>query len=963
MKSLYLPVLSPILLLAALLTVPTQLAAEEYFAEAPLPPSAQLGFALKHGRRVPSLGQLNVLAVFAQFADDEPNDEALPAYATDLFDPDAPGSFSHYFHTLSLNQLQINATVASRRYTSPHPSSAYPPTRTGDDLEAPLTGFGQFALDILRQVDEDYDLGPFDNDGPDGIANSGDDDGYVDFVFIILRSLPDDFLFGPSTGIATMGFQEPYSTNDIGAGGRPIGVRGGYYLGTVLLGKDRAWTVGTMAHEFGHALGEEPLPDLYDSSHLLATPGQDAAQYSAGIGRWGLMGRGTLGWQVNGAPDGPNPFCAWSLEQLGWARPDNGRLVEVRGDTTDLRIADLYRGGALYKIPLRTPRKSSALLPAQYLLLEYRGGGTHYHRRDPGRGLLVWHVKPVPLTGFGNGLEEDKLVDLVCADGLYQDAGYDSGQRPDPGAGRDNLDFWAPDRYKNYRQAHRGNSGDPTDLFDGQRFARLDGSTNPSSLFGQAPSPAYTGPSIRIIEQQDEAVVVDISLPRWAGVISEKIYWAGDILVDGDLVVAPEGELILYPTARIQVAGRDRLQTGLDPERVEIHLQGGLRLVNQSLLYTSNTDFAMVQADSFVFAPAVQGQYWHGIVTDQPLDPRLVLQGTGPVPSAALQAVPTAVVEEAALALADTFSLSPNYPNPFTAETTLSYSLASGAPVQLDIYNALGQPVRRLVDEYRDPGAHEIAWPGRDQAGQQVASGVYLYRLQAGPEQSAQGKMLFLPDGFARLDNLDPWLQDGDADWSELTAEGADTRERFLGFSFELSPEQAAYKLGHLSVELQSRARYAHNADAFALALEEFGPLLQPFGGPARQAVEELLYELKPDQPQRLERLDRALQNLATGHGEATGFYFSLGTWLHPLRTAALTARRRALPLGDILDPAANAATARHFAQALRQAGAVAGPAAVLENLAERLEARPVGLQELGAVLDAIARFEESLEQ
>jgi len=69
-------------------------------------------------------------------------------------------------------------------------------------------------------------------------------------------------------------------------------------------------TVGAMPHEFGHALG---LPDLDHNG-----PADD----SAGIGRWGLMGWGAQGWHG----DGPNPFCAWSLQQLGWIGLDNERL-------------------------------------------------------------------------------------------------------------------------------------------------------------------------------------------------------------------------------------------------------------------------------------------------------------------------------------------------------------------------------------------------------------------------------------------------------------------------------------------------------------------------------------------------------------------------------------------------------------------------------------------------------------
>ena len=46
------------------------------------------------------------------------------------------------------------------------------------------------ALEIIQDLDVDTDLGRYDNDGPDGLPNSGDDDGYVDFLFIVMRSTP-----------------------------------------------------------------------------------------------------------------------------------------------------------------------------------------------------------------------------------------------------------------------------------------------------------------------------------------------------------------------------------------------------------------------------------------------------------------------------------------------------------------------------------------------------------------------------------------------------------------------------------------------------------------------------------------------------------------------------------------------------------------------------------------------------
>ena len=78
-------------------------------------------------------------------------------------------------------------------------------------------------------------------------------------------------------------------------------------------------------------------------------------------------------------------------------------------------------------------------------------------------------------------------------------------------------------------------------------------------------------------------------------------------------------------------------------------------------------------------------------------------------------------------------TLYPNTPNPFNPETSIRYELAKDSPVRLDIYDAAGHVVRRLESSASKPaGMHEVRWNGRDDSGATVASGVYLYRLQAG---------------------------------------------------------------------------------------------------------------------------------------------------------------------------------------------------------------------------------------
>jgi hypothetical protein len=84
------------------------------------------------------------------------------------------------------------------------------------------------------------------------------------------------------------------------------------------------------------------------------------------------------------------------------------------------------------------------------------------------------------------------------------------------------------------------------------------------------------------------------------------------------------------------------------------------------------------------------------------------------------------------LPLPTRYTLAQNYPNPFNPATSIRYDLPDMAHVRLMIYNLSGQAVRMLVHTAQHPpGRHTIVWDGRDDAGQEAASGIYLYRLEA----------------------------------------------------------------------------------------------------------------------------------------------------------------------------------------------------------------------------------------
>ena len=91
--------------------------------------------------------------------------------------------------------------------------------------------------------------------------------------------------------------------------------------------------------------------------------------------------------------------------------------------------------------------------------------------------------------------------------------------------------------------------------------------------------------------------------------------------------------------------------------------------------------------------------------------------------------------------------LRPNYPNPFNPETWIPYSLTKDTQVSIFIYDAMGRLIRTLNLGHRQSGVYVTQekaahWDGRNDAGESVASGVYLYRIEAGDFVQTRKMML-----------------------------------------------------------------------------------------------------------------------------------------------------------------------------------------------------------------------------
>lgn len=103
----------------------------------------------------------------------------------------------------------------------------------------------------------------------------------------------------------------------------------------------------------------------------------------------------------------------------------------------------------------------------------------------------------------------------------------------------------------------------------------------------------------------------------------------------------------------------------------------------------------------------------------------------------ALQFRANAVWKADAKTIAETFFLDENYPNPFNPRTTIRYRVPEQGPVRVAVYDMLGKRVTTLVERLHEEGTHEVTFDGTG-----LASGLYVYRLEAAGHVSSRTMML-----------------------------------------------------------------------------------------------------------------------------------------------------------------------------------------------------------------------------
>jgi len=89
------------------------------------------------------------------------------------------------------------------------------------------------------------------------------------------------------------------------------------------------------------------------------------------------------------------------------------------------------------------------------------------------------------------------------------------------------------------------------------------------------------------------------------------------------------------------------------------------------------------------------------------------------------------------------FALHQNYPNPFNPTTKIQYDLPEDTFVSITIYDVMGRSIRTLMNVKQSAGFHSIRWDAKNNIGEGVSAGMYIYMIQAGEFRSTK-KMVLL---------------------------------------------------------------------------------------------------------------------------------------------------------------------------------------------------------------------------
>lgn len=306
------------------------------------------------------LKTINAVIIYCTFK--SPPDTAYTSYIDSLpyWYSDYGNYINSFIQTASYGTVKINTTVLT---------NGNKPFIGDDVFHTSNTIYGNlsyhFVTSVLDSVDKKYDLGKFDNDGPDGIPNSGDDDGYVDYVFLVVLwpldrggiglNIPGDFISNDPS-------------NKPGFGNIRISNKPGKATQQIIYNKISP----VLVHEFGHSIGNFPDIDHAGSYYF--------NHYS--IGSFDVMAHAH---GFKNVPSIYNPY--FRDEYLHWLKP-----VLITKDTT-LQLQDLLTTGIVYKY---APKQLPGAYSGEEFYISYHTGKSRWERTWPVDkkygGVLIWRA-------------------------------------------------------------------------------------------------------------------------------------------------------------------------------------------------------------------------------------------------------------------------------------------------------------------------------------------------------------------------------------------------------------------------------------------------------------------------------------------------------------------------------------------------------------------------------------------
>ena len=627
-------------------------------------------------------------------------------YQNLLFDNNSYGSMKEYYAEISYGNFTVDG-VAGGWYQS---------TYTMEQAEQNTRGY---VAEVVQLADPDYDFSQYDNDGPDNVPNSGDDDGFVDGIIVVYSGCGAEVNEGNNNIWPHQSslYNDQYQTNDPSANGGYVIVNT-YAVCPELSGGGDCSTnqirpIGVYAHEFGHILG---LPDLYDRDNS-----------SAGIGSWCLMASGSHNGQLGTTPA---HMSVWCKMQLNWLDP-----VVLASDVTDFSFPPITNNGFALQIWEDDYNWSS------YFLIENRKS-VGFDSELPGQGLMIYHIdenKGWGMNNWGGGTVNDnethKLVDLEEADGNDDlDNNQNNGDDGDSYPGSSNNIEFSSSSYPNSNHYNGNTSGIAlTDISDQDTVIIANVNIRPEQ--GYAIVYDELGVSGLSYGYSDPAV------DTWGGVLFTP---TGDgYLTEVDVGLVAEQatfEIYIYESFDGNTPGGE-----LENKNVTTTESGWVSVSIDSIAVYENTDFfiGFNMNENYLSIDNAGDMDGRTYISSNGVNYNNSLSGSGDLNLRAKISTTSTSIGIQPNTIPAGFELSQNYPNPFNPVTTLRYNLPVATLVNLTVYDMLGREVKTLINQTQDDGYRLIIWDATNDYGKPVSAGIYLYQIQAG-EYISTKKMVLL---------------------------------------------------------------------------------------------------------------------------------------------------------------------------------------------------------------------------